>query len=134
MPLVIINDGLVVKLGRADSKAVVGIGRGQKKSTILQERADQLVVLRRCFSEHRIFWIGVETARQLGQRSVGQQLLEVPIDGIRPARQFLAAIDLSRPQMRLECLKFCHGKNVRETRAVLQGFSLKNHAENRLRY
>jgi hypothetical protein len=49
---------------------------------ILQERADQLVILRWRFSEHRLFWVRIETACQLGQRSIGQQLLEISIGGI----------------------------------------------------
>jgi hypothetical protein len=46
VPFVIVNDGLVVKLGRTDPKAVVGVGRGEKEPVIPQERSDQLAILR----------------------------------------------------------------------------------------
>ena len=70
MPLVIVDDGLVVKLRRADAETVVGIGRREQKAVILQEGRDQLGIFRRRFPEHRLLRIQVEAARQLGQRSI----------------------------------------------------------------
>jgi hypothetical protein len=97
VPLVIVNDGLVVKLCRTDTKAVVAIGRSQQKPVIFQKGLDQLVILRRRLSEHCRLWVKVQPTRQLGERSFAHQLLEMPIDSIRPLGQVLAPIDPTRP-------------------------------------
>ena len=65
MPLVIVNDRLVVKLSRSDPKTIVGIRRSEKESVILEERPDQPVVRRRRFPKHGVFRVRVETACQL---------------------------------------------------------------------
>jgi hypothetical protein len=70
MPLVIVDDRLVIELSRADSEPVIGIGRRQQKAVVFQESPDQLVVLSGCFSERGELWIGIETRCQLGQRSL----------------------------------------------------------------
>jgi hypothetical protein len=65
--------------------------------------------------------------RQLGQRSVVEQLFEVPVNGIRPLSQLFTPIDPSRPQMPFEFLKF-RANNIGECCLFLQELSLKCHA------
>src|SRR6185437_2554935 len=77
VPFMIVDDRLVVKLCRPDPKAVVGVRRSEKKSAILQKSLDQLIVFRRSLPEHRLLWIGIETARQLSERSIVNKLPEM---------------------------------------------------------
>ncbi len=45
MALMVIDDGLVIELRRADTQAVIGIGRGDEVTVILQESLDERVIL-----------------------------------------------------------------------------------------
>jgi hypothetical protein len=87
MSLVIIDDGLVVELRRADTEAVVCIGRSQKKPIILQEGLDQLVIFRRRLPEISLLGKRVESRPQLRERSIVHELPDMPINGIRPPTQ-----------------------------------------------
>jgi hypothetical protein len=59
---VIIDNGLVIELGRADTERVVGVGRGQEKSVVAQERLNELLVLGRGFPEVGVLREQIEPA------------------------------------------------------------------------
>src|ERR1700721_2172298 len=62
MSLAIVDDRLAVELRRTDAETVVGAWRGEEKPIILQKGAHELCVVSRCFAEHSLLRIGVETA------------------------------------------------------------------------
>lgn len=115
MTLVIIDDGLVVKLARADAQAVVGAGRSEKKTVIPEKGGDQFFVLRGRFAENRVRREQVQSARKLGKRAIRDQLLEVSVDSIRPGRQIFATINSAPPQMLFEFLELGHAPNMGRT-------------------
>src|SRR5258708_28301347 len=112
MPLVVIDDSLVIELRGADAKTVVGIRGSQKKPVMFEEGAHNIAVPGRCLAENSLFWIGVEPARKLLEHATLNQLLEMPIDRRRPAGQVLAAIYVTRFQMLFEFFKLCHARNI----------------------
>ena len=112
MPLVIVDDGLVVKLCRSNTQAVVGIGRDKQEPMILQEGLDQVGILRRSFPENRLLRIKVESARQLGERAIAQQLSEVAVNGIRPVSKVRTPVNPAGLQMPLEFFEPSHGRNI----------------------
>jgi hypothetical protein len=102
--LVIVHDGLVVELRRADTNRVVHVGRGENEAIILQEGLDQLAVFGRRFAKRSLHWVRVESRRQLRERAVVEQLPQRAVDVIRPLGELLAAIDSAWSQMPLEFL------------------------------
>src|SRR5258706_2996580 len=94
VPLVIVDDGLVVELGRADAELLISVGRGQEETVVFQERLDQLVILGWSFSENGVLRTEVESSRQLHQRSIADKLLEMPVNSSRPREQILSPIDV----------------------------------------
>src|SRR2546429_586598 len=118
MAFVIIDDGLVVELGRPHPEAVVGVGRGQQEPVVLQEASDQFIICRRRFAKYRLTRTGVKTARELGECAVLHQLPQMAVNRVRPLRHVLASIDLTGAQVCLELLEPCHAPQYRETRSI----------------
>src|ERR1700731_2878757 len=76
---VIIDDGVVVELGRADAERIVGIGRCEKEAMIPEEGANKLVVFGGRFAEGGSLREQVKPSRELRERAVPHQLLQVAI-------------------------------------------------------
>ena len=74
VPFVIVHDGLVIELRRANAETVVRIGRSEKKPVVFQKSFDKLVIFCRCFPKHGLLRIGVKTARKLCERPLFNQL------------------------------------------------------------
>jgi hypothetical protein len=80
-----------MELCRTDAQAVAGIRRCRKERIILEEGAHDFPVRSRSLAENSLLRTGVEPARQFLENAVLDQLLKMPIDGRRPARQRSAA-------------------------------------------
>jgi len=52
----VIDDGLVIELGRADTQAFMGIGRGDEVTVILQESLNARVILGGGLAERGLLW------------------------------------------------------------------------------
>ena len=103
--LVIVDDRRVVELRRSHAQAVVGVGRHQQEPVIVQEGADQFFRRCGCSAETCLSRRHVDPARNLLEPTLFKQLLEVAIDSVRPLREILAAVGLSRPEAFLEVVK-----------------------------
>ena len=82
MTLVVVYNRFIIKLGGSNTECVIGIGLGQKKPVVFQKGFDQFIILYRGFAKSRFLWAVIESARKLGQDSVLQQLLQMPVHGI----------------------------------------------------
>ena len=80
--LVIVDHSLVVELGRTDSECVVGIGRSQEEAMVFLKCFDQFLIIGGRYVKACLPGTMVESARQLGERSVIHKLLQMPIHGI----------------------------------------------------
>ena len=65
VPLSVVDDRAVVELRRTQSDRVVGRGREQQEVIILQETANQLVIVRRQVAKDRLAGCVIEPLRQL---------------------------------------------------------------------
>src|SRR5258706_3225987 len=82
--LVIVDDGLVVELGRADTQLVIGVGRGEEETVVFQKRLDEHLIIGRSLPENRVLGTQVKSSCQLRQRSITDKLLEMPVNSSRP--------------------------------------------------
>src|SRR5262245_59987693 len=91
---------------------------------VLEEGRDQLLVLSGRFAENCLLRAQVESPRKLPQRALFQQLLDVAIDRVRPARQLLPTVDVARTQMPFDFLELGQipkiGKNVQNARFFIE--------------
>ena len=74
VPLVIVDNGLVIELRRTNPETVVGIGRRQKEAAILEKGADELIILGRRFAKSGLLRAVIEPTRHLGQGAIGKHL------------------------------------------------------------
>src|SRR5512147_1299155 len=112
MVLVIVNNGRVVKLRRANSQTVVSIGGGQQKFVTLQEGSDNILVGSRSWAKYCFLRTGIEATRKLLQCTVLHELLEIPVNGRGPAGHISTPVGIAWPQMLPELFELIHVHNV----------------------
>jgi hypothetical protein len=105
MPFLIVDNPFVVELRCAKSQLVVDIRGGQDKTVCLQERFDQLVLVRGSLSKFKFTWAVVQAGTELLEGPVDSKFFEVSINTVGPRQKVFSAVHTSRAEMSPQLLK-----------------------------